>query len=692
MSHDQDIDKPIELSGDNDSEFTLLRDLTDREKTDTLDDYLEKFKDARGNMELLYPSMIENYKKYRSIADPLIDELGKKIEGRANLFVPYPWAIVEAELPRLAGRLPRVRAFPRKPSSKTKVASIQDLIYYTFDRMEFLKIQILWMRQHSIYGWSPLFYWWRKETRQILDRVIDDDGANRLIKVEKNVWDDFYCRVLDVFDCFFQPGVDEIEAGDWFMFRVWHSRKDLEAMVKGEILYPEVMEYLEDGGNLATSEIDGAGKAERDQLIGLQRSVRKNAYGKHELLYVLENERTVVILDRTILARVGDNPHPLQEKSIIPMKLTPMVSEPIGMGTIEALGGLPEKLNAITNARLDNISLLINKVVIANRYAQIDFQNLKFTAGNVILTDNIENSLKFLDAPDVSVSSEREIFATKEELQFVAGVSDFIVGNTGSARLPGTATGISTIVREANARFALKLSTFEASSLRRLVEAIHAYNRLFMPEEKTIHILGPKGYEMKSITLDEVNIDSEFTVEPGSSVPLDQLTRREALGAALPNLMNLSQIIDIEKFVKEYLESLDIRNADTFFFSSEELPEQNDIQLAQAENVALQQLQKIDLLGNSSLHITVHSQPIESGEWNSWQEDQKTALMDHIQQHLKQMQEQQAQAAQVSATTLFGGANASGEQVQNTAGPSSPATTPGENAGIPGPATLFGGV
>jgi len=692
MAHDDNLDKPMPISGDDEPSFTLLRELTDSEKEDILHDYLQKFKTDRDNMELLYPGMLENYKKYRSIAAPLKDELGKTVKGRANLFIPYPWAIVEAELPRLAGKLPRVRAFPRKPSSRTKVQSIQDLIYYTFDRMEFLKIQILWMRQHSIYGWSPLFYWWRKETKQVLDRVVDDDGANRLVKVEKNTWDDFHCRVLDVFDCFFQPGVEEIEKGDRFSFREWHSRKDLEAMVKGGILYPEVTKHLEEGGKMQGSDVDGSGKAERDQLVGLQKSISENAYGKHELLYILEDDRTLAILDRTILARVGDNPHPLQEKSIIPMVLTPLVSEPIGIGTIEALGGLPDKLNAITNARLDNISLLINKVVIANRFAQIDFQNLKFTAGNVILTNDVENSMKFLDTPDVSISSEREIFATKEELQFVAGVSDFIVGNTGSARLPGTATGVSTIVREANARFALKLSTFESSALRRLVESIHVYNRLYMPEEKTIHILGPKGYEMKNITLDEVNIDSEFTVEPGSSVPLDQLTRREALSTAMPNLMPLQQMVDLEKVVKEYLESLDIRNADQFFFSSEELPEQNDIQLAQAENLAAQQLQKLKIMGNPSLHIAVHSKLIESGEWNSWSEDEKANLMGHIQGHLKQIEEQQAQATQMSASTLFGGGGSDGGPVPNPAGIGGEVAASGGDTRVPSTPNLFGGV
>ena len=261
---------------------------------------------------------------------------------------------MESELPRLAGRLPRVRAFPRKRAERVKVEAIQNLLYYTFDRMEFIRLNVLWQRQQAIYGWSPLFYFWRLEERTVLEREIDEQGNSVLRKVNARVWDDFYARVLDVFDCFMQPGVEEIEESDYFMFREWLSEKDLLQRVEGGTLYEEVKEYLEDNES-GFKNNEAPGRQERDDLLGITRNVSDSAYGKHELLYVLEDERILCILNRDILARSGDNPHPRQEKAVINLKLMPLVSEPIGISTIESLGGLPDKLNALSNTRLDNL-------------------------------------------------------------------------------------------------------------------------------------------------------------------------------------------------------------------------------------------------------------------------------------------------------------------------------------------------
>src|SRR5687767_14109844 len=118
--------------------FQRLYELSPEDKEKVLEEQLQRFKESKQFMEAIYPSMLKNYKKYRSIAEPMTDELGRKIKGRSNIFVPYPWGIVESEMPRMAGRLPRVRAFPRKPSEKVKVESIQDLLLYTFDRMQFI--------------------------------------------------------------------------------------------------------------------------------------------------------------------------------------------------------------------------------------------------------------------------------------------------------------------------------------------------------------------------------------------------------------------------------------------------------------------------------------------------------------------------------------------------------------------------
>lgn len=645
--------------------FQNLYDLSDEEKADILKEQNDRLRASLRYMTDLYPSMIKNYKKYRSIADPLRDDLGREITNRANIFVPYPHAIVESAMPRLSGRLPRVHAFPRQNPEAAKVEAIQDLIIYSLDRMGFLRLQQLWIRQFEIYGWSPLVFFWKNEDRECFERQRDPvTGALKMIKKSKTVWDDFGARVIDVFDSFIQPGVEEIECGDWFQFREWMSKKDIKARVDGGVFYPEVMDYIADNpSSSGTLGRENDTRNDRDDLTGLVKDFQKHSFGRYEVIYTLENGRIIIMIDGKVLARVGDNPNPLQEKAIINLNLLQQINEPIGVSTIEALGGLPEKLNVLTNSRLDNLSLLMNKVILADKFSNTDWDTVRFEAGNIILTDDIESSIKVLEVPDIAISSEREILTTKEEMQFTSAISDYIVGVKSGSRISDTATGVSSIIREANAKFALKLAAFEAYALRRLVESVHAYNMMYMPEEKRIHILGPKGYVVKDIKLDEILCECDFLIEPGSSSPLDQLTRRESLMHLLDKVIQLPQVVDITKFMKEVFDANDIRNPEDMLLQlhNAAIPEAQDAELAQAENIALLQGQDVELMGNDQLHIQIHSRAMSE----TADPEGQAAISAHLQAHMAKAQAAIAPALAAGRGTIFGGPNANTSQSSN---------------------------
>lgn len=669
--------------------FQNLYPLSDEEKEDILKEQNDRKKSSLRYMEPLQVQMLKCYKQYRSIADPLKDNLQRDISNRANIFVPYPWAIVESAMPRLAGRLPRVHAFPRKRIEQDKIDAIQDLILYGMDRMGFLKIQQLWIRQFEIYGWSPLIYFWKSEERLCFERTKDQMGNYTMKKSAKTVWDDFGARVIDVFDSFIQPGVETIEDGDWFMFREWMSKKDIKARVDGGIFYPEVLDFIKDNPSTSGNSMPNDSKQDKDQFGGLIKDFQKHTFGRYEVIYTLENDRIIVNIDGKILARVGDNPNPRQEKSVINLNLLPLVNEPIGIGTIESLGGLPDKLNALTNMELDSASIALNKVFIANRNSNTDFDNMTSTAGNIILTDNVNDSIRELEFSDNSQASGRHIITTKEEMQFVSGVSDYIVGVKTAARMSDTATGVSSIIRESNAKFALKLAAFEAYPLRKLIEAIHTYNMMYMSDEKRIHVLGPKGYVTRDIKLDEILCECDFIIEPGSSAPLDQLSRREALTSLLDRVIQLPQVVDINKFVKEVFEAYDIRNVeDLLIVNSKTLPEAQDIQLAEAENIALSQGQEIEFRGDAKLHIPIHERELQKTQ----DPEMKANIMAHVQLHIAQQQsimQASQQAGQNSmfgqaGNTLFGGSNG---QSGNSQQPPTPPPS-GAPAGAGGPPPL----
>src|SRR5262245_65778994 len=80
--------------------FQKLHDLSAQQREDLLEETRRRYKDSREFMDRLGPRMRKNYMQYRSIAEPLRDRMNRPIKNRANLFIPYPFAIVESEIPR----------------------------------------------------------------------------------------------------------------------------------------------------------------------------------------------------------------------------------------------------------------------------------------------------------------------------------------------------------------------------------------------------------------------------------------------------------------------------------------------------------------------------------------------------------------------------------------------------------------
>jgi len=675
--------------GTDSDEFIPLHDLSDKQKEDLIEQQRQRLDSSTRFMETLYPQMLDNFKKYRSISDPIKDDLGREILDEPNIFVPYPYGIVESELPRLAGKLPRIRIAPRKDVDKADVQKRQNYLYYVFDRMKFLRTQTLWHRQFAIYGWSPLYYFWRNESGKILTKETDPiTGETRLIKKMIAVYDDFWCKVIDCFDSFLQPGATSPESGDWFIFRELVSKQDLKKLAEDGVFYPEVLEYLKEGSNFSRNE--DTGRTSRDDLVGNKRDELPHTWGKYELFWCIEDDKITCMLGGDVLCMVSDNPNPLQKKPVINLNLTELVSEPIGISTIEGLGGLPDKLNALTNARLKNISLQLGKVFLVDQNAQVDWENFVMSAGNLIPVagGDLESVAKELEFSDNSLSSEREVLTSKEEMQFASGTSDYIVGVKSGARMADTATGVSTIVQEANARYGLKQAAYEADALRELVIAADAYGKVYLTDEKQVYVLGPEGFNSQAITPEDLAWEADIIIEPGSVVPTDQLSRREQLINLGQMIMQMPGIVRVDKYMQQVLESHDFRNADELIIPQEEKVEgqAKDFHLAQGENVSLSMGQPVTLSGNDEMHLAIHSQIGNEG----LSPEIMMVIQEHIalhQEHFAAMQERQQIQQQMGGMNVAQPNQAQqggGETPGDAGGQGTPAPNPVQEQGMGG--------
>jgi hypothetical protein len=97
----------------------------------------------------------------------------------------------------------------------------------------------------------------------------------------------------------------------------------------------------------------------------------------------------------------------------------PVQHELYGIGIPEVSESLQEELNAVRNQRMDNVNLIINRMFIANKYADIDFDQLVSYPGNIILTNDV-TAVQPLDTRDITKSAYMEEEIIKRDIDNAA--------------------------------------------------------------------------------------------------------------------------------------------------------------------------------------------------------------------------------------------------------------------------------
>ena len=119
----------------------------------------------------------------------------------------------------------------------------------------------------------------------------------------------------------------------------------------------------------------------------------------------------------------------------------------------------------------------------------------------------------------------------------------------------------------------------------------------------------------------------------------------------LDRVLQLPQVVDISKFMKEVFDSFDIRNIEDMLIKGNgKLPQMQDLELADAENIALLQGQVINLEGDDALHIMVHVEGLKKAR----SPQEASNLTSHLHEH-QQRQIQAMAVLQQGQGTLFGG-------------------------------------
>jgi len=452
------------------------------------------------------------YKMYRGVLDET------NYPWQSNIWVPLSFSTIETVVPRLVSNRPQIDILPREPNDEKYAQIMSKIIDYQWDQMNMNVLLPEAVKEMCIYGTVILKAFWYKEESDVIDKQMVDDEMPELGQVEveekKTIYNAPKVEVVDLYDFFVDPKATTIDNAEWVIHRSMRTIDYLHEMME-DGKYKNI-KLLEDEATSFVGTDDE--KQQRRSTIGISMPVEQNTDKLIEILEYWTDERVITVANRKIIIRDQENPFRHGKKPFISCVDQKIPHEFYGMGELEPIETLQYELNDRRNQRMDNVTLILNRMWLIKNGQNVDEDELVSDAGGVVHTDDI-NAVQQLVLPDVTSSSYQEETIIKADIQQTSGVTDFTRGMSSDALANDTATGISLLQEASNARFRLKIQNIEDMMLKRLGEMMVSMNNQFMSDETTIRIVGDEGKSFETIKPEDIKGNFDVSVQAGSTIP-----------------------------------------------------------------------------------------------------------------------------------------------------------------------------
>ena len=493
------------------------------------------------------------YKLYRSYRD------AQTTPFKSNIFVPYIFSIVESVVPKMLGTIfntrPIISVIPRKGASEGMATLLERLLEYQLDeeQLEFFTKILEFFKETVIYGTA---------FAKIIPKFSDDEAVSfNYIDFEPidlfNVFPDYRARSIRRMKYVIQLSyMDYDELMSLYEQGFYENVPDLITKVESMMNVDEF-------------------KRQRLSSVGILDEYGYDSNRKIiEVLEYWDKDEIIVIGGRDTLLKREENPF----NGLIPYIMSryiPVQHELFGIGIPEVSECLQEELNAIRNQRMDNVNLVINRMWVANKYADIDFDNVISYPGNVILSNDI-NAIKDLDTRDVTKSAYQEEEIVKRDIDNATGEWEYSRGATPPRH--ETATGIVRLQQASNIRFDTIVKMLEFSVLRSLAKTYLWLDYHFLPPEEMARIVGIEEFvKFNGITFYAQDIDEmlkQYNFQPmGSSTTAIKEVRIQQIMQAF-KLFNMDPHINQVELRKMVLDVLDIKNQNRLLIEQPMMPPQ----------------------------------------------------------------------------------------------------------------------
>lgn len=270
-------------------------------------------------------------------------------------------------------------------------------------------------------------------------------------------------------------------------------------------------------------------------------------------------------------------------------------------GLMDMTRGLQIEANDITNQRLDNVKIAMDKRYFIARGQQVDITSLRLnTPGGVTFLNNPEKDVKVVSTPDVTSSSYQEISLLNNDMDGLVG--GFNASSVQSNRqLNETVGGMNLLSSQANQITEYQIRTFVETWMKKAIGKMLTLNKAHMTDRKMIALAGKRAGLMKEYnnSVDELahylmdqDLLMNIAVGMGATNPA---TRCERLMLVVNNLTRVSpdaqSRLNFNEIAKEMFGSVGYDNGARFINGGYDEEDPRIAQMQQQIQALQQQLQ-----------------------------------------------------------------------------------------------------
>jgi hypothetical protein len=459
------------------------------------------------------------------------------VPTRSKIFIPIAFQLIEIATPKLISFMSNNDTIfdvePDDIKDRPIADNIQKLLSDQLTKNNFSDTYENFIKQLLLYGTSYLYVDYKVKWSWVWERIpqkkitVDEFGINhteisyineksyKIIERRPNVT---FIDILDVFPQQDPAKVEEQYPG--ICIRRFLDRKEFERMCDGQQPYFGNKERA-----LAT------GTSQKYQESRQFRKVARGEVATHsptdiELLewwmkYDLDGdgideECQIIIANRTVVVRAVANPYHHQRRPLIKVCFCKVPGEWYGIGLIEPVMSLINQLTTVRRQRLDNITLILNRMWKVSSTADIDPTKLIATPNGVILVDNMDDIMP-LDIQDVTSSSFQDCNQILNDI-FSATVPQALTGSIDDMGGKGGSIGVGAVranIAQALEKFATAAKAIEDEGIKHVLDLCYALDLQYLNTDEIIRAFYGKLFPDPMVVTPEMiraNVTFRMTV------------------------------------------------------------------------------------------------------------------------------------------------------------------------------------